>query len=140
MKRAALTIAIALVIVALFFFVPVLRDEPWTRLRIAGVIIALIGLAFVVTAHINLGDSFTFTPQAKGPLVTHGLYSKIRNPMYVFVDLTVAGLILAVNLPWLLVLIPIWAILQARQAGREAKVLQEKFGQAYLDYRKKTWF
>ncbi len=140
MKRAALIVAIALVIVALFFFVPVLREEPWTPLRIAGVMIALIGLAFVVTAHINLGDSFTFTPQAKGPLVTHGLYGKIRNPMYVFVDLTVAGLILAVNLPWLLVLIPIWAIFQARQAGREAKVLQEKFAQAYLDYRKKTWF
>jgi protein-S-isoprenylcysteine O-methyltransferase Ste14 len=86
-----------------------------------------------------LGQSFAFTPQAKD-LVTHGLYSKIRNPMYVFVDITLTGLFLAVNLPWLLILVPIWAILQVRQAGKEAKVLQEKFGQVYFDYRKKTWF
>ena len=140
MGRAAVTIAVVLVIFALFFFVPVLRDEPWTPLRLAGVAIALVGLVFLVITHINLGESFAFGAQPKGPLVTHGIYSKIRNPMYIFVDVTVAGLLLAANLPWLLVLIPIWAIFQARQAGREAKVLQERFGQAYLDYRKKTWF
>jgi protein-S-isoprenylcysteine O-methyltransferase Ste14 len=26
------------------------------------------------------------------------------------------------------------------RARREGKVLQEKFGQAYVDYRNKTWF
>jgi len=140
MGRAAVTIAVVLVIFALFFFVPMLRDEPWTPLRLAGVAIALVGLVLLAITHINLGESFAFGVQPKGPLVTHGIYSKIRNPMYIFVDVTVAGLLLAANLPWLLVLIPIWAIFQARQAGREAKALQERFGQAYLDYRKKTWF
>jgi protein-S-isoprenylcysteine O-methyltransferase Ste14 len=138
-KAAAGAIAVFVVVVALFFFVPVLRDQPWTPPRIAGAILGVIGFALVLTARIQLGESFAVMPQAKG-LVTHGFYSRIRNPMYVFVDITVCGLVLALNLPWLLVLIPIWALLQARQAGREAKVLQEKFGQAYLDYRKKTWF
>jgi protein-S-isoprenylcysteine O-methyltransferase Ste14 len=139
MRTVAVFAAILVVVAGLFFFVPVLRDEPWTPLRIAGVFIAVIGFALLITARFQLGQSFAFTPQAKG-LVTHGLYSKIRNPMYVFVDITLAGLFLAVNLPWLLVLVPIWALLQIRQAGKEAKVLQEKFGQTYLDYRKKTWF
>jgi protein-S-isoprenylcysteine O-methyltransferase Ste14 len=138
-KAAVAAIAVFTVVVALFFFVPVLRDQPWTPLRIAGAIIAVVGFALVLTARVQLGESFAVSPQAKG-LVTHGLYSRIRNPMYVFVDVTVCGLILALNLPWVLVLIPIWALLQARQAGREAKVLQEKFGQAYLDYRNRTWF
>ena len=140
MGRAAVTVAVVLIILVVLFFAPVLRDQPWTPLRIAGIAIALVGLVFLVITHINLGASFAFGAQPKGPLVTHGIYSKIRNPMYVFVDVTVAGLLLAADLPWLLVLIPIWAIFQVRQAGREARMLQEKFGQAYLDYRKKTWF
>jgi protein-S-isoprenylcysteine O-methyltransferase Ste14 len=118
---------------------PVLRHESWTPLRIAGAIIAVVGYGFVVTARLQLGKSFAVTPQAKG-LVTHGLYSRIRNPIYVFVDLTFFGLIFVVRLPWLLLLLALWAIAQTRQAGRESKVLYEKFGQTYLDYRKRSWF
>ena len=131
--------AIPLVIVLLFLFVPGLSHQPWTPLRIAGATIAIAGYSLVATARVQLGNAFAVMPQAKA-LVTHGLYSRIRNPMYVFVDVTTFGLILAVNLPWLLLFLAVWIGLQARQAGREAKVLQEKFGQAYLDYRKQTWF
>jgi protein-S-isoprenylcysteine O-methyltransferase Ste14 len=139
MRTAIILIAIPLAVLALFFFVPVLRDEPWTPLRIAGVIVAVVGFGLVVTARLQLGKSFAVTPQAKD-LVTHGLYSRIRNPMYVFVDVTIFGLIFAVRLPWLLLLLALWAIAQARQAGRESKVLYDKFGQTYLDYRNRTWF
>ncbi len=139
MKIVAPAIVVPVAVVALFLFVPALRDEPWTQPRIAGAIIAAVGFALVMTARIQLGKSFAVMPRARG-LVTHGFYSRIRNPMYVFVDVTLFGLILALNLPWLLVVIPIVALLQVRQAGRESKVLQEKFGQAYIDYRKKTLF
>jgi protein-S-isoprenylcysteine O-methyltransferase Ste14 len=139
MRTAAVAIAIPVVMVALFFFVPVLRGQPWTALRIAGAVIAVAGFALAITARVQLGQSFAFTPQAKG-LVTHGLYSRIRNPMYVCVDVALFGLILAINLPWLLGVVLLMAMAQARQAGREAKTLREKFGQAYLDYRKTTWF
>lgn len=131
--------AIPLVVVLLFLFVPGLSHQPWTPLRIAGAVIAIVGYSLVATARVQLGRSFAVTPQAK-ELVTHGLYSRIRNPMYVFVDVTIFGLIFAVNFPWLLLLLAVWMAGQARQAGREARVLQEKFGQTYLDYRKQTWF
>jgi protein-S-isoprenylcysteine O-methyltransferase Ste14 len=139
MRSAAVFVAILVAVVALFFFVPVLRDEPWTPLRIGGLIIAIVGFILVVTARVQLGKSFSVMPQAK-ELVTHGLYSKIRNPMYIFVDVTIFGLIFAVNFPWLLLLLVLWTFAQARQAGKESKVLYDKFGQAYLDYRKQTWF
>ncbi len=139
MRTVAVVIAILTAILALFFFVPVLRDQPWTPLRIAGVIIAVAGFGLVLTARVQLGKSFSVLPQAKA-LVTHGLYSKIRNPMYIFVDVTICGLIFAVNFPWLVLLLVLLAIAQTRQAGRESKVLYDKFGQAYLDYRKQTWF
>ena len=132
-------IVVPLVVLLLYLFVPGLKERPWTELRIAGALLAVVGYSTFVTARLQLGKSFAVTPQAK-ELVTHGLYSRIRNPIYVFVDVMIFGLILALHLYWLFVLFPILVALHAFRAHREAKVLQEKFGQAYLDYRSKTWF
>jgi protein-S-isoprenylcysteine O-methyltransferase Ste14 len=52
----------------------------------------------------------------------------------------VLGLILAMRGYWFLVILGALVVLQTRQARREAKVLQEKFGRSYLEYRKQTWF
>jgi len=92
-----------------------------------------------VTARLQLGNSFAVTPQAK-ELVTLGLYSRIRNPIYVFVDVMIFGLILALHLYWLFALFPLLVAMHAFRAHREAKVLQEKFGQAYINYSDQTWF
>ncbi len=123
----------------LYFLVPGVKEQPWTPSRIAGLVIAAIGYALVVIARIQLGSSFSFRPEAKG-LVTGGLYSRIRNPIYIFLDATVLGLILALRLYWLFLLLPLLVFFQARQARKEAALLQEKFGQAYRDYAKQTWF
>ena len=72
--------------------------------------------------------------------MTYGLYSRIRNPMYLFVDLMLVGLIFALHLHWLLPIFAVFMVFQIRQARREARVLQEKFGEAYSEYRKQTWF
>ena len=47
-------------------------------------------------ARLQLGKSFAVNPQAK-ELVTHGLYSKIRNPMYLFSGLLVLSFALALG-------------------------------------------
>jgi protein-S-isoprenylcysteine O-methyltransferase Ste14 len=139
MRRLMPSIAIPLVVLLLYLFVPGLREQPWTALRVSGAALALIAYGLVTTARIQLGDSFTVRPRAT-ELVTHGFYSRIRNPMYVFMDLMVLGLILAMRGYWFLVILGVLVILQTRQARREAKVLQEKFGPSYLEYRKQTWF
>ena len=133
------SIAIPLIVLLLYLFVPGLREQPWTALRVGGAVLAFIAYGLVTTARIQLGDSFTVRPQAK-ELVTHGFYARIRNPMYVFGDLMVLGLILAMRGYWFLVILGVLVVLQTRQARREAKVLQEKFGRSYLEYRKQTWF
>lgn len=132
-------VVVPLIVLLLYVLVPGVREHPWTAVRIAGAILAVIAYALVFAARIQLGTSFSVRPQAK-ELVTHGLFSRFRNPMYVFVDIMLFGLILALHLHWLFVILPVFAVFQARQARREAKVLQEKFGQAYLDYRGRTWF
>jgi protein-S-isoprenylcysteine O-methyltransferase Ste14 len=139
MRIAIPALVIPLSVVALCVLVPGLKDLPWTALRIGGLTLAVLAYVLVLTARIQLAESFSVRPEAKG-LVIHGLYARIRNPMYVFVDLMIFGVIVAFHLYWLLLLLVPLIFLQARQAHREAKVLQDKFGEAYLGYRERTWF
>ena len=132
-------IVVPLVVLLLYLFVPGLKERPWTASRIAGAILALAGYTLFFTARLQLGKSFSVTPQAK-ELVTLGLYSRIRNPIYVFVDIMIFGLILALHLYWLFALFPLLVVMHVFRARREAKVLQERFGQTYANYRQQTWF
>jgi protein-S-isoprenylcysteine O-methyltransferase Ste14 len=131
-------IVVPIVILLLYLFVPGLKDQPWTALRILGAVLAIAGYSMFVTARLQLGKSFSVTPQAK-ELVTGGLYSRIRNPIYVFVDVMIFGSILALHLYWLFAIYPLLVVMHVFRARREGKVLQEKFGQAYLDYCNQTW-
>jgi len=112
---------------------------PLTPLRAIG--LALMAVAFVCwsVARLQLGKSFSVRAKAT-ELVTHGIYSKIRNPIYVFGTLFIAGLILSTgHSVWLLVLLLVIPM-QVIRARTEAKVLEAKFGDAYRAYRAKTWF
>ncbi len=131
-------IVVPLVLFLLYVFVPGVKERPWTAARIAGAILAVAGYILLLTARRQLGASFAVTPQAK-TLVTHGLYSRIRNPIYVFVNVMWFGVILALHLYWLFVPLAALLVFQVFRARREGQVLQEAFGQAYLDYRKQTW-
>jgi len=73
-------------------------------------------------------------------LVRHGIYSKIRNPIYVFGTLLVAGFVLVIRRPTLWLVVPIVIVVQTLRARREARVLETAFGDAYREYRSKTWF
>ena len=139
MRKLIPMIVIPLIVLMLWLIVPGLKEQPWTALRIGGAILAAIAYIMVITARVQLGKSFSARAEAR-ELVTHGFYARIRNPMYVSLDLMVFGLILVLHLHWLLVILAVLVVFQDRQARRESKVLQEKFGQAYLDYRKQTWF
>jgi protein-S-isoprenylcysteine O-methyltransferase Ste14 len=132
-------LVVPVVILLLYLFVPGLRQKPWTTLRIAGAIVALAGYILFITARLQLGKSFSVSPQAK-QLVTHGLYARIRNPIYVFVGVMWLGSIVALQLNWLFVPFVVLLVMQLIRADREAKVLQDSFGQTYLSYRKQTWF
>ena len=116
-----------------------LRDQPWDAMRWAGLVLVVFGLTFLTIARINLGNSFSVAAEAR-QLVTGGIYSRIRHPVYVFSFLVVGGLILYLHMPiFLLALIPL-AAMQVRRARVEERVLQAAFGTAYDEYRQRTWF
>jgi len=74
----------------------------WGAMQVAGICLLGIGFVLWTTARFQLGRSLTVTAQAK-QLVTRGLYSKIRNPIYVFGSCVIAGLILVLGRPvWVL--------------------------------------
>jgi protein-S-isoprenylcysteine O-methyltransferase Ste14 len=93
----------------------------------------------VVQARNALGRFFSVKAQPKG-LVTHGLYARFRHPLYLFVDLTVVGLSLALAQPLLLVIVLVAALIQIYRSRKEDRLLEEKFGEAYREYKKRTWF
>lgn len=113
--------------------------SPWTPMRLAGGVLAVFGFALLTIARVQLGNAFSITPQAN-ILVTHGIYSRIRHPVYVFSAIGIAGLFLYLDMPKLLVLLVLVIPLQVVRARREERVLEERFGEEYRAYKRNTWF
>ena len=107
--------------------------------RTLGAVLAVVSLICLLVARAQLGKSFAVTPKAK-ELVTHGFYSKLRHPMYLFVDLTILGIALVLGLWYIAMILLILVPLQVMNAYREKKVLHDKFGERYEEYRRSTWF
>jgi hypothetical protein len=77
------------------------------------------------------GLSFSVRAKAQA-LVTNGLHSRIRNPIYVFGALTIAGILLFIAVPKLLWILGVQVPLQIYRARNEEKVLTAKFGDEFL--------
>jgi protein-S-isoprenylcysteine O-methyltransferase Ste14 len=139
-RHAHVVITIAQVIgAALFLWLIIFVPGVWDWQRSIGTVVMLAGMAGILTARFQLGSSFSIRPEAH-KLVTHGVYSKIRNPIYVFGSVFVAGLVLVLHRPSLWLLFIFIVVMQTIRAHREAQVLEAAFGDEYREYRRKTWF
>jgi protein-S-isoprenylcysteine O-methyltransferase Ste14 len=135
-KHIALTLIVGTALAIL-----VLKHPPvsWTVMPLVGVMLLITGFTFWTIARFQLGASFTVTAQAR-QLVTTGLYSKIRNPIYVFGSMVIAGAFLYFGRPALLLIFVFVIPLQIMRARKEAQVLESQFGDDYRAYRAGTWF
>jgi protein-S-isoprenylcysteine O-methyltransferase Ste14 len=131
--------AVQIVAVVIVGWLLITWKTPWDAQRWAGTVLAVVGVCGIGIARYQLGKSFSITPQAK-QLVTRGLYSKIRNPIYVFGGIMFVGLILVIQKPVLWIVLAVVVAAQTVRARREARVLEAAFGDAYREYRRKTWF
>lgn len=137
MKLNIATLAIFATALA-FFFMHALAF-PWTAARIAGAAIALPAFLLLAVARLQLGRSFSVQARATA-LVTTGLYSRIRNPIYLFGAMGIAGIVIWTGKPWLFLIFAVLIPIQIYRAHKEGQILTEKFGAIYLDYKRKTWF
>ena len=111
----------------------------WSALRITGLCLMIAGFILWTIARFQLGASFAVKAEAR-QLVTRGLYSKIRNPIYVFGSWVMAGGILVFGKPVWLLLFVLLIPLQLWRAKKESAVLEAAFGEEYRNYRAGTWF
>jgi protein-S-isoprenylcysteine O-methyltransferase Ste14 len=138
--RFAVNIVLTIVVgVAIWATLRRFSAGPWGPMQIGGACLLAVGFVFWTVARFQLGASLTVSAQAK-KLVTRGLYSKIRNPIYVFGSCVIAGIILIMARPlWLLIFVLIIP-LQIWRAKKESSVLESAFGDEYRGYRATTWF
>lgn len=139
MKAWSTWLSILAAVVAFGLIAFMFADRSWPAHQILGLAIAIPAFCLWVLARVQLRKSFAVTAQAK-ELVTHGLYSRLQNPVYVFGALLIAGLIVLSGQPQFFLLFLILIPLQWVRVRNERRALEEKFGEVYRDYRRRTWF
>ena len=106
----------------------------WT----AGGGLILIGVAIVTAGVRNFSRAATPVPsnQPVRALVTIGIHGWSRNPIYVGMFLSYAGIGIAARSPWVLILaVPLVVMLRYGVVAREEAYLERRFGDAYRDYK-----
>ncbi len=136
MLNRVTTFLIGLELLALLLWFPHLRWTPW---RAVGGALVVGSMVMLMVARWQLGRSFSIRARA-ARLVTTGLYSRVRNPIYVAGVLLVCGIPLLAERWWPALLLLVLVPMQRRRARREARVLEERFGEEYRAYRRTTWF
>ena len=134
---------ITAVMFALVFIINIIFNNQFNGsilLKIIALFMILIGTILWISGIITLGKNFTVSVKPKG-LVSTGIYSKIRHPMYyggiiIYLGLglffkSIIGLILTI------VLVTPFAIYSNI---KEEKALIVKYKEKYIAYKKKTLF
>src|ERR1700722_15505166 len=137
MRANLLTFAVAIAMIALLLaYAP---EVVWGWPKVIGAVIGGVSFPLFVLARWQLGSSFSIKAKA-GRLVTTGLYSRIRNPIYLFGGVFTGGAALFFSgwgpLVVALVIVPV----QIVRARREERVLAGAFGEEYARYKSRTWF
>ena len=126
--------------VILTFFAALVISRGDYRLRFwIGITLAAVGISLWALARIQLGSSFSVGAQARR-LVTAGLYSKFRNPIYLFGGIGYLGLLIALGNWIVLALFLVFNSCQIPRIRKEEKVLEAAFGESYRRYKAMTWF
>lgn len=110
-------------------------------IRIAGVIITLIGVLVFIVSVLQMKDNWRAGVQRdeRTTLVIGGIYSISRNPAFLGFDLMYIGILMAFFRWYLLVATTIALILFHLQiVNVEEEFLLEAFGEEYLTYKKKV--
>ncbi|MGD0877877.1 MAG: isoprenylcysteine carboxylmethyltransferase family protein [Anaerolineales bacterium] len=129
-----------LAIPILHFLLPLLKiiPSPW---NLPGIVFILAGIAIELSADRLFHQAgTTVVPYAESKaMVTSGVFRFTRNPMYMGFTLILFGAaVLFGTLSPFLVIPFFMALIERRFIRTEEKMLELKFGQAYLDYKKKV--
>ena len=107
-----------------------------------------VGAGLIVAGAVLLGTFVQAFGRARTPIdpytpseaiVTDGPYRLTRNPAYVGMTLTYAGIALVANAPWALVPLPVAiAVIDRGVIAREERYLERNFGARYTNYKRRV--
>ncbi len=135
--------------ILLYWFHSEFRIFPWplniqlidfATPKIIGVVLTSLGCVLFVLAYVSFGDSWRMGFDVKNPgaLVTTGVFSISRNPIYLFLDLWFMGTFLVNGTLGFLVFAILALVIQHWQILQEEAFLTNLYGQTYKDYLSRT--
>ena len=115
-----------------------LIDSPVAKLL--GVVLITLGCVLFIMAYVSFGDSWRvgFDVKSPGALVTTGVFSLTRNPIYLFLNLWFIGTFLINGRVIFLVLAILAVVVQHWQILQEEAFLTNLYGQPYRNYLART--
>ncbi len=145
---------ILMVVLALLFCVPyfyflwiplvAIANPAAVVLKIGGLLLYLFGLAVVLWARRTLGKNWGISTSTQVKLLTEhalvqtGPYAYVRHPMYSGWWVCMIGLVLLYPV-WAVFLLLVFSVISfANRARREEIALAARFGQAWIDYTRRT--
>lgn len=111
----------------------------WQKALAVGLIVVGLGVEMWAGGLFHKAGTNVIPYKPATALVTDGPYRFSRNPMYVGFALTYLGLAFGLNTPVAIaLLLPCLVVMTWGVIGREERYLEGKFGQAYVDYKKRV--
>lgn len=126
------------ILTALYFSMVLLQTSMQAH-HIIGIIIVALAFILWLIARVQLGNSFTIGAHAK-ELVTVGLYSKLRHPVYYFSILAVTGIAIFTWSIYMTIPVILLVIIEIVRIKQEEEILEKTFGKRYISYKRTTWF
>ena len=109
--------------------------------RILGILLVVFGLGIILIAKVKMQRAKTNIEPWKptNAIVTDGIYSYSRNPVYVAMAVIFFGVKLIFNSVWFApFLVLVLLVMHYGVILREERYLENKFGDEYLNYKKKV--
>jgi protein-S-isoprenylcysteine O-methyltransferase Ste14 len=117
----------------------IVGDQSINILAITSYLLTAIGLILIVISLVNLGKSTRLgIPDENTEFKNSGIYKFSRNPMYVgFNLLTLSSMLFTANI--FIVIMGVYSVIVYHLIIRgEEAFLEERFGDEYLEYKKKV--
>ena len=138
-RRLTPLLALVLICVIFWLWFTQVDGSTWQLHHTIGVVITVPSWLLWARSRYDLGASFTGRAEAR-TLVTRGIYSKIRHPIYLFGECLCVGLFVFIGQPLLWLVFVVTIPMQLIRARKEQRVLEAAFGEEYRAYQKQVWF
>ncbi len=115
-------------------------ESPWNKVGLAIIVLAAVlhssSLYLFIKKHTTINP---MKPSSTQGLVTAGLYQYTRNPMYVGLLTMLFGYAVWLGSVMPFLVLPLfYGLITNMQIKPEERILEDKFGQEYLDYKSKV--